>query len=162
MVIFSSLISRITSGGASTGGQTLTSIIPSHRSEEVAGLAARVEHQRHGLVLRVAGGEAGLISAGQDRQQLEAVAGAPDGEEVAPVVGLLRPLEEESSDLGIPARSSEGSVASREEKAVDAVEDVPVVLNIPADDDGDDPSPARHGPPDVAAGWKERVERGEV
>ena len=43
MVIFSSLISRITSGGASTGGQTLTSIIPSHRSEEVAGLAARVE-----------------------------------------------------------------------------------------------------------------------
>ena len=154
MVIFSSLISRITSGGASTGGQTLTSIIPSHRSEEVAGLAARVEYQGHGLVLRVAAGEAGLVSAGQHRQQLEAVAGAPDGEEVAPVVGLPRPAEEESPDLSIPTRTSEGSVTSGEEKAVDPVEDVPVVLQVPADDDGHHPGPARHGPPDVAAGCK--------
>ena len=62
-----------------------------------------------GDVLRVTAGEPGLVPAREDSQQLEAVACPPDGEDVAPVVGLPGPVVEQLADSSVAPGTGEGS-----------------------------------------------------
>ena len=83
--------------------------VSSHRSEEIAVLPAVVEDQGHSLILGVAVGQARLVPAGEDSQELEAVAGSPDREEVASIVCLPGPEVQELADSSVAPGPGEGS-----------------------------------------------------
>ena len=83
--------------------------VSSHRSEEIAVLPAVVEDQGHSLILGVAVGQPRLVPAGEDSQELEAVACSPDREEVASIVCLPGPAVQELAHSSVAPGTGEGS-----------------------------------------------------
>ena len=75
----------------------------------MAVLPPGVEDQRNSFILGVAVCQPRPVPAGEDSQQLEAVAGPPDGEGVAPVVGLPGPVVEQLADSSVAPGTGEGS-----------------------------------------------------